>query len=165
MGKNKVSEMGGATRTKVGEWRNYATTTRTGVTATSLVAGGVTGGVAGGSTGTVVGALVGIVPAIFTFGLSIPVGAGIGLCCGTAAGSTVGAVGGGAVGFGGFTYREEITGTADKAWTQVSTKTGQVSAKISETASHVKTKAIDSAVQVKGKVTCLVGGGTGGSDA
>jgi len=163
--KNRTLEMGDLARTKAGEMGNYATTTRTGVTATSLVAGGVVGGVAGGSTGTVVGAVVGIVPALFTFGLSIPVSAGIGLCCGTVAGSTAGAVGGGALGFGGFTYRKEISGTADKAWTKVSTTTGQVSTKISETASQVRTKAIDSATQVKDKVTCLVGGGTGGSDA
>merc|ERR1712045_534004 len=60
--KNKTSEMGGATRTKVGEWGSCAITTRTGVTATSAAVGGLAGSVAGGSTGTVVGALVGIVP-------------------------------------------------------------------------------------------------------
>merc|ERR1712241_717530 len=48
--KNKVSEMGGATRTKVGEWGNYAATTKTGVTATSAAVGSVAGSVAGGST-------------------------------------------------------------------------------------------------------------------
>lgn len=163
--KTKAFEVKDLTRRKAGELATFATTTRPGVMATSAMAGTAAGGVVGGSAGAVTGALLGVVPAIFTLGFSIPVGGGIGLCCGTAAGSTAGAIGGGALGFGGFKYRNEIAGTVDKAWTRVSTTTGQVKTKASERVSQVRMKAIDSVSHVKDSVKSLVGGSTGGSGA
>jgi hypothetical protein len=93
---------------KAGEAFTFATTTKTGVAATSAVAGGVVCGATGGGAGTLAGAAVGVIPAIFTFGLSIPVCATIGFCCGTVAGGSFGAVSGGALGYGGFKYRKEL---------------------------------------------------------
>jgi len=75
-------------------------------------AGGATGAIAGGT----VGAAVGLVPAVFTFGLSIPAGAAIGCNLGLAAGAviagSVGFFGGGAVGYHGYSCRNQIRGSA-----------------------------------------------------
>jgi len=163
--RSKASQVNDLARHKAGELATLATTTRPGVTATSTMAGAVAGGVVGGSAGAVAGALLGVFPAIFTFGASIPLTSGIGMCCGTAAGSTAGAIGGGALGFGTFTYRKEIAGSADKAWTQVSVTTEQATTKVFERVSQVRMKALDSAAHVKDSVKSLVGGSTGGSDA
>merc|ERR1712151_1258409 len=83
------------------------------VTSASAVAGGVFGGVVGSTVGTVTGAAIGLIPAVFTFGLSIPVGATMGLCTGAFAGSTTGVVGGGALGYGGFTHRKQLNKKAE----------------------------------------------------
>merc|ERR1712070_213450 len=111
-----------ASKAKASEAVDFATTTKVGVTSSSAVAGAVVGGTTTGAFGTVVGAAVGVVPAIFTFGLSIPAGAVIGLCVGTTVGGGAGAVGGGALGYGGFTYRQEISDGAKSSWNKVSSK-------------------------------------------
>jgi len=129
------------------------------VTVASAAAGTVAGSVAGGGMGTLagatVGAVVGFVPAIFTLGLSIPIGAviggGTGFCTGVVAGGSVGVVGGGAAGYGGFTYRKEIGSKISGAWTRACAS-----------ADFVKTKAKDSAVSAKGSLLGLVSG-TGGT--
>jgi hypothetical protein len=128
----------------------FATTTRTGVTSTSAVAGAVVGGTSMGAAGTVVGAAVGVVPAIFTFGLSIPAGALVGLCVGTTVGSSTGAVGGGLLGYGGFTHRKRISEGVHSSWSKVKT-----------TADHVKAKTIACAADAKERV---VRASTGGSE-
>merc|ERR1719361_3306281 len=89
------------------------------VTSASAVAGGVFGGVVGSTVGTVTGAAIGLIPAVFTFGLSIPVGATMGLCTGAFAGSTTGVVGGGALGYGGFTHRKELNDGAIVVWNKM----------------------------------------------
>merc|ERR1712217_184622 len=122
------------------------------VTSASTVVGGVTGVVVGSTIGTVTGAAIGLVPALFTFGLSIPAGAAMGFCTGAVAGSTTGAVGGGALGYGGITYRKEIDANVRGAWGRMRT-----------TVEHAKSKAADSASQMKGSVMALVGGSTGGT--
>jgi hypothetical protein len=129
-------------KTKASETVTFATTTRTGVASTTALTGGAVGGAAGGGAGMLVGAAAGVVPAIFTFGLSIPVGAAVGLCCGSAIGSGAGVVTGGALGYGGFTYKKEILG---------------VKSKMAKSASHLK-------LQMTQQVA-LVCGGTGGSES
>merc|ERR1712072_1521079 len=115
-------------KTKSSEAVTLATTTKAGVTSSAAVAGAVVGGSTAGAFGTVAGAAVGIVPAIFTFGLSIPAGAMLGLCVGTAVGGSTGAVGGGLIGYGGYTHRKEISEGVQSSWSKVST-----------TAEHLKT--------------------------
>merc|ERR1719230_2263710 len=85
-------------------------------TTAGAAAGTLVGGATGGGTGTIIGAAVGVVPALFTFGLSIPVGAAIGGGIGLCAGGSVGAVGGGAAGYGGYTWRKEINDSKTKAY-------------------------------------------------
>merc|ERR1711959_764137 len=133
----------------------FATTTRVGVTSSSAVAGAVVGGTATGAFGTVAGAAVGLVPAIFTFGLSIPVGAAVGLCIGTAVGSSTGAVGGGLIGYGGFTHRKAISEGVQSSFTKVSTNAG-----------HLKNKTFACAADAKESMKSIVApyGSTGGSD-
>ncbi|CAE7205248.1 unnamed protein product [Symbiodinium necroappetens] len=118
---------------KAGEAMTFATSSRAGFTSASTMLGGSLGTVAGAACGAACGAAVGLVPAVFTLGLSIPISAGIGL----AAGATTG--GGGACGFVGFTYREEIK----------------------RSAGYLRTKTMDSAAQVTERVTSLVGRGSG----
>merc|ERR1711963_1298540 len=109
---------------------------------------GATGAATGLAAGTALGAAVGLVPALFTFGLSIPIGAAIGGGCGLVAGTTVGGttgfMGGGAVGYGAFTRREEI-------------KTGLSAAKtkVKEGAGYVK----DTGLSLRARIV----GGTGGT--
>merc|ERR1712151_243741 len=98
-----------------------ATTTSRGVTSSAAIGGAVLGGTTTGALGTVAGAAVGIIPAFFTLGLSIPAGAMVGLCVGTAVGGSAGAVGGGLVGYGGFTHRKTISDGALSSWTNAST--------------------------------------------
>lgn len=117
------------------------TSTRPGVTATAAVAGGVAAGVTGGVAGAVTGIVIGAVPALFTFGLSIPVGATIGMCAGATAGGAAGVAGGGAAGFAGFTYRKEISSSAE----------------------YVRNRARSSAAQVSEKVKSLYRSSTGGT--
>merc|ERR1712039_912816 len=105
-------------------------------TAAGATVGGVTlggaGGVVGLATGAVAGGIVGIVPALFTFGLSIPfcavVGGGAGLCVGTAVGGTTGAVGGGAVGYGAYGKRTQISEALQSCTTFTTAKLGEVKA-------------------------------------
>merc|ERR1712039_449626 len=102
--------------------------------------GGTAGGVTGLATGGTIGAAIGLVPALFTFGLSIPIGAAIGSGCGL--------VGGGAVGYGAFTKRDEI-------------KTGLAAAKtkVMDGAGYVKDKGRTSVDYVRARIV----GGTGGT--
>jgi hypothetical protein len=130
-------------KAKASDTVKFATTTRTGVTSTTALTGGVVGGTAGGGAGMLAGAAAGVVPALFTFGLSIPVGAALGLCCGTAVGGSAGVVTGGALGYGGFTYKKELLG---------------VKSKMAKSASQLK-------LQMTQSATYLVGGGTGGSES
>jgi len=120
------------------------------VTSASAFAGGIFGGVVGSTVGTVTGAAIGLVPAVFTFGLSIPVGATMGLCTGAFAGSTTGAVGGGALGYGGFTHRKQLNDGAMGVWSKMSTS-----------AAFARTRAADSASQLRDSMTSLVRGSTG----
>lgn len=121
--------------------------------AAGTVVGGVTGGGVGTITGGVIGAAVGVVPALFTFGLSIPVGAaiggGVGLCTGTVTGGSIGAVGAGAAGYGSYTYRKEISDTTNKLWTNSC-----------NSLNSMKTKAKNTAMDVKGKISSGWTGGT-----
>merc|ERR1712046_410883 len=119
------------------------------VTAASSTVGAVAGGTVGAATGGTFGAVVGVVPALFTFGLSIPVGAVVGGGLGMCAGSTTGAFSGGAAGYYGYKYRDEIKSI-----------TSEWKTKASDKANQVKCKALDSASQV-GK--SLGFGGTGGT--
>jgi len=128
---------------------NFATTTKVGVTSSSAVAGAAVGGAGGGAVGTVLGAAVGVVPAIFTFGLSIPAFALVGLCVGTTAGASTGAVGGGLVGYGGFTHREAISDSLSKVKAQ---------------AEQVKAKTIAYAADAKESAMSRVRVSTGGSE-
>jgi len=115
-------------------------------TAGSAAGGAVTMGAGGGATGLVaggaVGALAGVPLALFTFGLSIPIGAvlggGTGLVAGAATGATAGAVGGGAVGYGAYTKKDEIAGAAKLAQSKVSDGANFVKCKASGGASSVK---------------------------
>lgn len=119
------------------------------VTAASTAAGAVAGGTVGTVTGGTIGAAVGVLPALFTFGLSIPIFAVVGGGMGLAAGGSAGAVGGGAAGYYGYTYRK---GLKNKA---TSLKT-----KVLDSADLVKGKVCDSASQVS---KSLGFGGTGGT--
>jgi len=140
------------TKGKASDAFSYASTTKVGVTSSSVVAGAVVGGTTTGAFGIVVGAAVGIVPAIFTFGLSIPVGAAVGLCVGTTVGGSAGAVGGGALGYGGFTHRKAISEGIESSRSQVSSK-----------ALSLKTSAFTRAAEAKESVRSLIKGSTGGS--
>jgi len=140
-------------KAKSSEALEFATTTRVGVTSSSAVAGAVVGGTSCGAFGTVAGAAVGIVPAIFTFGLSIPAGAMLGLCVGTAVGGSTGAVGGGLIGYGGFTHRKAISEGVQSSWS-----------KVSATADNLKTKTFTCAADAKESVKSIVRVSTGGSD-
>jgi len=77
----------------------------------SVVLGSASGAI-GSFCGAVAGATIGVIPALFTFGLSIPVGAVVGgatgLCAGATAGGSIGLVGGGACGYGSYTYKKEL---------------------------------------------------------
>lgn len=150
----KLNEFVDVAATKTKELGTFATTTRTGVTSTSALAGGAVGGTTGGVFGSVAGAAVGVVPAVFTFGLSIPVCAMVGMCAGTTVGGIVGAVGGGAVGFGGFTYKREMRDTAQSAWE-----------KTSKSVVCLKTKASEKALDMKASAKAFVSSGTGGTEA
>jgi len=140
-------------KAKSSEALTFATTTRVGVTSSSAVAGAVVGGTSCGAFSTVAGAAVGIVPAIFTFGLSIPAGAMLGLCAGSAVGGSTGAVGGGLIGYGGFTHRKAISEGVQSSWGKVSTTT-----------ENLKTKTFTCAVDAKESVKSIVRGSTGGFD-
>merc|ERR1712066_77587 len=113
-------------KTKSLEAVTLATTTSRGVTSSAAVGGAVLGGTTAGAFGTVAGAAVGIIPAFFTFGLSIPAGAMAGLCVGMAVGSGAGAVGGGLVGYGGFTHRKTISAGVHSSWSNVSAAAKQL---------------------------------------
>lgn len=128
-------------KNKVLDAVDVLSSTRSGVTATTALAGGVAAGVTGGVAGAVTGVVIGAVPALFTFGLSIPVGATIGLCTGATAGGAAGVVGGGAAGLAGFTYRKEIASSAE----------------------YVRNRAHSSAAQVSERVKSLYRSSTGGT--
>merc|ERR1712050_731378 len=130
-----------------------ATTTRRGVTSSAAVGGAVLGGTTTGAFGAVAGAAVGIIPAFFTLGLSVPVGAMTALCVGTAVGGSAGAVGGGLVGYGGFTHRKKISDGVRSSWDNVSTATHSIKRK-TLTCADDETKSMKS----------MVRGSTGGSD-
>jgi len=121
----------------------------------SAVALGASGGAAGLVTGGTIGAAVGLVPALLTFGLSIPIGAaigaGTGLCVGTAAGGTVGLVGGGAVGYGVQSHKDEIGSGVSGALS-----------KAGECRDYVKGTAMQSKDYLRAKLAGKTGG-TGGS--
>merc|ERR1711975_167818 len=131
----------------------FATTTRAGVTSSSAVVGAVVCGTGSGAAGTAVGAAVGVVPALFTFGLSIPAGALVGLCVGTTVGASTGAVGGGLLGYGGFTHRKTISEGVKSSWS-----------KVKDTAGQVKAKTIACAADAKESAMSRVRASTGGSE-
>jgi len=141
--RGKVVEVSAATKQLVSKKSFQAT-------AGSAVGGAVAMGTGGGATGLVaggaVGALAGMPLALFTVGLSIPIGAilggGTGLVAGAVTGATAGAVGGGAVGYGAYTKKDEIAGAARL-----------VQSKASEGANFVKCKASEGASSVKGAAT------------
>jgi len=151
MVKKRSADAADGVKAKSQEAFQLVTTTRAGITATGVAAGGALGGVAGASVGTIVGAALGVVPALFTFGLSIPIGAAVGLCAGTVTGGGVGAVSGGATAYS-FTYRKEIGNGACKAW-----------AGASATVQQAKVNARDKASAVTESVKALVHPSTGGS--
>jgi hypothetical protein len=173
-------------KAKSSEAVTFATTTRPGVTSSAAVGGAVLGGATTGAFGTVAGAAVGIVPAFFTFGLSIPVGAMAGLCVGTAVGGGAGAVGGGLVGYGGFTHRKAISDGVQSSWINVSTTAKSIKTKtctraadakesisdgvqsswinVSTTAKSLKAKTFTCAADAKESMKSIVRGSTGGSD-
>merc|ERR1711862_511414 len=125
-------------KTKSSEAITLATTTRLGVTSSAAVAGAVVGGTTTGALGTVAGAAVGIIPAFFTLGLSIPVGAMAGLCVGTAVGGGAGAVGGGLVGYGGFTHRKKISAGVQSSWSNVNAAANKLKTKTKTCAADAK---------------------------
>jgi len=139
-------------KAKAGEAVQFATTTRASMTCTSAAAGAVLGSTTGGGLGAISGAAIGIVPAVFTLGLSIPIGLICGLCIGASVGGAIGAMSGAAAGYGGFTYREEISSGALMAWD-----------KTCSSAKSVKAKAVESATRATKSVKCFVGGSTGGT--
>jgi len=124
--KAKASKAAGFSKGKASEAVTFATTTKVGVTSSSAVAGAVVGGTTTGAFGTVAGAAAGLPLALFTFGLSIPVGAAVGLCVGTTVGGSAGAVGGGAIGYGGFTHRKVLSEGIHSSWGKVSGKADQL---------------------------------------
>merc|ERR1740121_1183133 len=138
-GRGKVAEVSAATKHLLSQKSFQAT-------AGSAVGGAVTMGAGGGATGLVAGgaagALAGVPLALFTFGLSIPIGAviggGTGLVAGAATGATAGAVGGGAVGYGAYTKKDEIAGAAKLARSKVTDGANFVMCKANEGASSVK---------------------------
>lgn len=97
-----------------------------------LLAGGVTGGA------------VGILPAIFTFGLSIPFGAVIGAGCGMvftgATGATVGFAGGSAIGYTGYSRRDQIAAFLKRLGTKAQDGLRKVTTKVMTTARAAKSK-------------------------
>merc|ERR1712061_753609 len=70
-----------------------------------------------------------------------------GLCTGAFAGSTTGVVGGGALGYGGFTHRKQLNDGAMGVWNKMHTS-----------AASAKAKAADSASQLRNSMTSLLGG-------
>jgi len=132
------------------------TETRLGVTTASAVTGAVVGGTSGATLGTFAGAAVGVVPAIFTFGLSIPAGAMMGFCAGTAVGGSTGAVGGGLVGYTGYTvkqkYGKAIVESVQSSLSMASTKAG-----------NLKQKTFNRAAEATQSMKSMVRASTGGS--
>merc|ERR1712039_676859 len=134
-------------------------------TAAGATAGGVALGSAGGTiglaTGAVAGGVVGLVPALFTFGLSIPVfafvGGGAGLCVGTAVGGTTGAVGGGAIGYGVYAKRSEITEGARKCQSYTKARLVDVKAFVESKTAATKDAPAKSVVADVAKKTRPVG--------
>jgi len=132
-----------------------ATDKRVQVTVGSAVGGAATMGAGGAVTGLVtggaVGAALGVVPALFTFGLSIPVFAAIGSACGAAtgavAGGSAGLLGGGAAGYGIYTWREEI-----------GTSVNHAVSKVDGAAKYVKETASTSAGFVRARLSGATGG-------
>jgi len=120
------------------------------------VAGSAAGGGAGVLTGGAIGAAVGVIPAMFTFGLSIPVfaviGGAVGGGAGATAGGTGGAVAGGAAGYGGHTYRKEISSGASGLKMTVSSSAG-----------NFKVKAHERAALAREHISAMLGG-TGGTE-
>lgn len=151
--RTKIGDVVDVVTTKTAQLATFATTTRVGVTSASAAAGGAVGGTAGGVVGAIAGATLGVIPAFFTLGMSIPVCAAVGMCAGTAAGGATGIAGGGAVGYGGFTYSEEIKQSAHSVWTKASTSADYVKVKASEKASQAKASA-------RALVRCAGTGGT-----
>merc|ERR1719272_2866535 len=151
-GKGKALKAVDFSKGKASEALSFASTTKVGVTSSAALAGAVVGGTTTGAFGTVVGASVGLVPALFTFGLSIPVGAVVGLCVGTTVGGSAGAVGGGAIGYGGFTHRKAISEGFESSRSKVSGK-----------AHELKTSAFTRAADAKESMRSLIKGSTGGS--
>lgn len=151
--KARVGEVTECVTTKAKDITMVATTTRAGVASTTALAGGAVGSTTGGAAGMVAGAAVGVIPAIFTFGLSVPVCATMGMCAGTALGGVAGSVGGGTVGYVGFTYKNEIKGTALSALQ-----------KTSASFDYLKLKASEKVMDAKVCAKSIVGSGTGGTE-
>merc|ERR1740130_1005214 len=147
--KAKASKAAGFSKGKASEAVTFATTTKVGVTSSSAVAGAVVGGTTTGAFGTVAGAAAGLPLALFTFGLSIPVGAAVGLCVGTTVGGSAGAVGGGAIGYGGFTHRRVLSEGIQSSRSKVSGK-----------AHDLKTSVFTRAADAKESMRSLIKGST-----
>lgn len=151
----KTSDIGSEAKRIVTDQHNQ-------VTAATAVGGAVTAGAAGGATGAVaggtIGAGIGLLMAPFTLGLSIPVGAilggSTGLVTGAAAGGTAGAVGGGAIGYGAYAKRDEISEAA-------SGLTSSVGAAVTS----VKDTAVASGASVRQRVLPRGSSGSASSDA
>merc|ERR1719330_2144423 len=92
--------------------------------------------------GGAIGGAVGILPAIFTFGLSIPIGAVIGAGCGMvftgATGATVGFAGGSAIGYTGYSRRDQIAAFLRRLGMKVEAQFQKIRTKVVTTVRAVK---------------------------
>lgn len=132
-------------------------------TAASAVGGavtlGTTGGIAGLVAGVGLGAAAGLPAAVFSFGLSIPISAAIGGTCGlvtgAAAGGTVGAVGAGAVGYGAYQRRDQISTAVISGRQHVSNVASKAVSSVKHSAAFAKEKAGDAAGLVGERASAL----------
>jgi len=108
------------------------------VAAASAVSGSVVLGTTGLATGATVGAAIGFVPALFTFGMSIPICAAIGGGIGATTGASAGFGVGGAVGYGVYTKRTEIKGTACSVKDYVKEKAKNVSGAVNSVKTRIR---------------------------
>jgi len=154
----KASSVSTKTRQLVSQ-KSFQTTAASSVT--GALALGAGGGAAGLAAGSVVGGMAGMPLAVFTLGLSIPFGAaiggGLGLLGGIAAGATTGAVSGGAVGYGVYTNKDQISGAARR----VAAKSRDGSDRLSGAAKNVVNYVKDAFSVTRGRA---VSAGTGGTE-
>jgi hypothetical protein len=139
--KQRSLAAGKFTKTRAGEFaaktQQVVASEKFKVTAATATAGAVVCGGTGAVIGTTAGAALGMIPALFTFGLSIPVCAVVGGCMGTMSGTATGAAGGGAIGYGGFTYKKEIKSGAETVVATVKEQTACAKSKVCLSAAKV----------------------------